>query len=508
MIATYKSLAKGPDTNRFKIRSSEVTFFALTLVIALATYSSLVLTSSLPLILITLPLVAYDRAFMFPLFTAIPLAQGAFITDEIDSDSMAESIALLTVMPLLMFDFLKLKSKIVPYRFVIWYVLFGMLVILGLIVYMQHPENRRLGESMHEPSYRLYVRITFKIIKITFYFIYLKVLINYSLQKNLRTLEYIRKIAPWIVFMLGVYLVLFGRSQSGAATGDTESLQLGDAHHGAFTSQLCAVGIYMYVTIFTKGEKWYNKLLAFISLAMMFIMIMQMGSRNGLVCFFLVSCLGLYINLKGKRIDYQFLVIGSFALIGVIGIIFSLNSPTIQRAIYMSTVEEGGNRWYYWEAGIEALKHYPILGMGGHEPASIAAVAKYGPGFIDSKVMHNSYLEMAVEYGIVGALFYIGFLGTVFIWSYRLFIFALKKNHLLLTAPSISFLILMFSALFVSRIWETAIWYNISLVYALCIQLLYVNWMKKKKRNVVTYSSMGNQIQDAQQKNVGGLRSV
>jgi hypothetical protein len=503
MIATYKSLAKGPDTNRLKLRSSQVTFFALTIIIALATYSSLVMTSSIPLIVITLPLVAYDRSFMFPLFTAIPLAQGAFITDEIDSDSMAESIALLTVMPLLMYDFLRLKSRIVPFRFVLWYVLFGMLVVLGLIVYLQHPENRRLGESMHEPSYRLYVRITFKIIKITFYFIYLKVLINYTVERNLRTLEYIRKIAPWIVFMLGIYLLLFGRSQSGAATGDTESLQLGDAHHGAFTSQLCAVGIYMYITIFTKGERFYNKILAAISLAFMFIMIMQMGSRNGLVCFFLVSCLGLYINLKGKRIDYQFLVIFSFVIVGVIGIIYSLNSPTIQRAIYMSTVEEGGNRWYYWEAGIEAIKHYPILGMGGHEPASIAAVAKYGPGFIDSKVMHNSYLEMGVEYGIVGAIFYIAFLGTVFTWSYRLFMFALKKNYILLTAPSVSFLILMFSALFVSRVWETAIWYNMSLVYALCIQLLYAEFMKRKKRNVVTYSSLGNQIQEAQKSVLG-----
>lgn len=479
------------DTNRINLKFSDVRFWGFTLLFTLALYASLLLTTATPLILITLPMVAYDRAFMFPIFMAIPLAQGAFITDQIDTDTLAESVALATVLPLLAYDIVSKKSKIVPYRFVIWYVLFFFFIILGQIVYWQHPFNLT-GLSSGQPTWKPIFRSTTRIIKVTFYFVYLKVLINYSFQDNMRTLEYSRKFTPFIVMALGIYLLTHGTVVAGANQGGGESLQLGDAHHGAFTSQLCSLGIYLYITIFKRKEKIWNRGTAAIGLLMMFIMIMQMGSRNGLVCFMLVSALGIYVNVKNKRIDYQFLISFVIAIVGIIGIIYSLNSPTIKRAIYMTEVEQGGNRWYYWEAGLTALEHYPILGMGGDESASIAAVTKYGPGFIDDKVMHNTYLEFAVEYGAVGFLFYITFLFYILMWSYRLFKFALQKNYPLLTGPSVSYLILMFSALFVSRIWETAIWYNQSLVFALSIQLIYNQYVGKKRIN--TYSGLRKQM--------------
>lgn len=481
------------DTNRVNLKFSDVRFWGLTMLFTIALYSSLLLTTATPLILITFPLVAYDRAFMFPIFMAIPLAQGAFITDQVDTDTMAESISLATVLPLLAYDVFTLKSKVVPYRFVVWYVLFVFFVLFGQIVYWQHPENLSLGLDDNAPTYKPVVRCVTRLIKIGFYFFYLKVLINYSVNDIMRTLEYSRKLTPFIVMALGVYLLLHGTAVSGANQGGGESLQLGDAHHGAFTSQLCSIGIYLYVTLFKEKEKIWNRVSALIALTMMFIIIMQMGSRNGLVCFALVSALGVYVNITNKRLDYQFLVAFVIAVIGIAGIIFSLNSPTVKRAIYMTEVEQGGNRWYYWEAGLTALSHYPFTGMGGDESASIAAVSKYGPGFIDDKVMHNSYLEFAVEYGYIGFLFYVSFLFYIFVWSYRLFRFALSKNYRLLTAPSVSFLILMFSALFVSRIWETAIWYNLSLVLALSYLLIYRMHVGRKKVN--TYSAFRHQVE-------------
>lgn len=494
MISSYNKGFRSVnlDSNRVNLKFSDVRFWGFTLLFTLALYASLLLTTATPLILITLPMVAYDRAFMFPIFMAIPLAQGAFITDQIDTDTLAESVALASVLPLLAYDIVSKKSKILPYRFVIWYVLFVFFILLGQIVYWQHPQNL-IGLSSGQPTWKPVFRSTTRIIKVVFYFVYLKVLINYSFQDNMRTLEYSRKFTPFIVMGLGIYLLTHGTAVAGANQGGGASLQLGDAHHGAFTSQLCSLGIYLYITLFKPKEKIWNKATAAIGLLMMFIMIMQMGSRNGLVCFMLVSALGIYVNVKNKRIDYQFLISFVIGIVGIAGIIFSLNSPTVKRAIYMTEVEQGGNRWYYWEAGLTALEHYPFLGMGGDESASIAAVSKYGPGFIDDKVMHNTYLEFAVEYGVVGFLFYVSFLFYILKWSYRLFKFALSKNYPLLTGPSVSYLILMFSALFVSRIWETAIWYNLSLVFALSFQMIYKHYIGRKPIN--TSSGFRRQLQ-------------
>lgn len=477
--------------NVFTIKASSIVFAGIIVLFSIALFSSLVLTTSTPLILITLPLVAYDRAFLFPIFMSIPLAQGAFITETVDVDTLAESVALASVCPLLLFDVLRVKSRTVPYRFVVFYIIFAFFVLLGLFVYYQHPENFKgmpAGTNHAKPILKSII----KIIKITFFFLYLKVLINYPVSTNIRTLEFSRKIAPFTVIMLGIYLLLYGRVQSGAAVAGQETLQMGDAHHGSFTSQLCSIGIFLYITLFKPKEKIWNKAIAVIAIIMMFIMIMQMGSRNGLVCFVLVSALGVYINIKNKRLDYQFMVLFVLGIVGAIGVVYSLSSPTIQRAIYMSTVEGGGNRWYYWDAGVSALTRNPFLGMGGDETASIAAVSKYAPGLLDDKVMHNSYLEMAVEYGLVGLVFYISFLSVILVWSYRLFNFALSKGDMLLTAPAVSYLILMFSALFVSRIWETAIWYNLTMVLALSIQLIYVKYTSRK--NINTYSAIQHQL--------------
>ncbi len=217
--------------------------------LCVALWTSLVMTTATPLIIITLPLILYDRAYFFPIFMAIPLAQGAFISGEIDTDSFAESIAIACVSPVLLFDVLSQKSKKVPFRFVVYFLLFGFFILLGIFVYYQHTTDNYRGLS-GAPTWKAIVRSIVKLFKITFFFIYLKVLINYSKETLIRTMDVSRKIAPFIVAILGVYLLLYGRIQSGAATQGTETLQMGDAHHGAFTSQLCSLGIFMFITMF------------------------------------------------------------------------------------------------------------------------------------------------------------------------------------------------------------------------------------------------------------------
>jgi O-antigen ligase len=149
----------------------------------------------------------------------------------------------------------------------------------------------------------------------------------------------------------------------------------------------------------------------------------------------------------------------------------------------MTEKRGGGDRVYYWQAGAKALWENPVFGMGGDESASQAAVAAFAPPGVQDQVMHNTYLEMAVEYGIFGGIFYIILAAFVLTWGYRLYKYALAKNELVIAAPAISYLLLMVAAVFVSAIWDTSIWYNLSMVLALAIQLVYDQYINKRKVN-------------------------
>ena len=196
--------------------------------------------------------------------------------------------------------------------------------------------------------------------------------------------------------------------------------------------------------------------------------------------------------MKRRSLDFQFIIVSIGVVAGIIAVILSLQSPTVQRAIYMTETEGGGDRVYYWQAGLKVIERYPLFGLGGDESASVGAVAHYSPVAVDDRVMHNTYLEMAVEYGLIAAVFYIIFVIFTLTWGYRLYKFALEKQDLLLAAPFISYFIIMFANLFVSNVWGTPSWYNMSLIFALGIQIIYPAYINRKRVN--TFSPVQYQL--------------
>ncbi|HEY2725659.1 MAG TPA: O-antigen ligase family protein, partial [Parafilimonas sp.] len=241
--------------------------------------------------------------------------------------------------------------------------------------------------------------------------------------------------------------------------------------------------IYCYITFFMQKTNLLTKGFALLGIAAVGVCIMEMGSRNGLVSFALVALIGFYINMRRK--SWGYIIMWSLAafLATVATAVISYNSPTIQRAIYMTEQQGGGDRVYYWEAGAQALQEHPLFGRGGDESASQAVVAEYAPAGTEDKVMHNTYLEMAVEYGLIGLLFYLTLLFFALKWGYRLYKLAIDTGNLLIAAPPISYLILMVAACFVSDVWDTSIWYNLSMIFALTIQLVYYPYINKKRVN-------------------------
>jgi O-antigen ligase len=469
------------------IKGSDLTFLAIMTIVSGVLFYCMAASSSMLMVAIAIPLCLYDRSYVFPMLLTIALCQGAFEAAEVTQSSatqstdFSETLIIAATAPMLLWDMGHNKiSRITPYRFIIFYVIFLYFVFQGCIIYYQYPGNYKMLILIHA-KWSPVLHSIMKSIKIVFYIFYLRVLINYPTEKNLKTLETTRRFVPFILIIMALNLLLNGRAQSGAGYQDT--LQLGDAHHGSFTAQLCAMSIYCYITFFMRKVSWAAKGLALLGIAAVGVCIMEMGSRNGLVSFALVALIGFYINMRHK--SWGYIIMWSLAafLATVATAVISYNSPTIQRAIYMTEQQGGGDRVYYWEAGAQALQEHPLFGRGGDESASQAVVAEYAPAGTEDKVMHNTYLEMAVEYGLVGLLFYLCLLFFALKWGYRLYKLAIDSGNLLIAAPPISYLVLMVAACFVSDVWDTSIWYNLSMIFALTIQLVYYPSINKRKVN-------------------------
>jgi hypothetical protein len=484
MYADYINKLQKPSG--IHIGSKELIFFTILCTIGIVFYLSLYNQTPTPLVILTVPLALYHRAFIFPMLMAITLSQGAYsdATSGVGTAdaSFAESSTIMALAPILAYDLLTKKSKMVPYRFAIIYLFFFIFIYIGLFVYFQHPENYAALPGATS-RYAVIPHGIMKSIKVVFYLFFLRVLINYPVSTNYSIVEYTRRCTPFIILPLGVYLLTNGRVQNGA--GYTGSLQLGDAHHGAFTSQLCALAIYLYITLFSRkpGIDWFTRLFSLGSIVMVGIMIMMMGSRNGLLSFFIVTCLGVWIHLQRRSIDFGFIVFLVCFVGAIVTVALSWQSPTVQRAIYMTDQAGGGDRTYYWAAGLDALKTSPVFGMGGDETASISAVARNAPSMVADRVMHNTYLEVAVEYGVIALVLYLVLVWCILKWSWRLYKLALDRNDMQLAGPGLSYLIMMIAAIFISDIWDSSIWYTQSVILAHAIQLLYPQYINKRRVN-------------------------
>src|SRR5690349_2611160 len=118
------------------IDGKELLFFGILCAIGLTLYISLYNQTPTPLVALAVPLILYDRAFVYPMFYVIAMSQGAYsdATSGVGTAdaSFAESQTIMAVAPILAYDLLTQKSKMVPYRISIIYVLFVVFIYIGM----------------------------------------------------------------------------------------------------------------------------------------------------------------------------------------------------------------------------------------------------------------------------------------------------------------------------------------------------------------------------------------
>src|SRR6266487_6985432 len=100
-----------------------------------------------------------------------------------------------------------------------------------------------------------------KVIKIAFFFIYLKVFINGDKELLYRALTLLKDMAPYLIMLVFLNMVMFG-----VVSAKFETLHFGESHHGDFSANMNALGVYLYIGIFEEKTSWFKRLISFAGL--------------------------------------------------------------------------------------------------------------------------------------------------------------------------------------------------------------------------------------------------
>jgi O-antigen ligase len=161
------------------------------------------------------------------------------------------------------------------------------------------------------------------------------------------------------------------------------------------------------------------KLLALYGSGVCYLGVLLSASRGGFV-----SCAASFIVFLGlsllalRRTGKQlFLKIGGVglaaaALIFVIGDLYSNKLLYLNDRVWTSDGQANDNRFDLWKAAVEQFKLEPVVGTGSGTYLFYGRQFRSDRTGSDPVVVHNDYLHLLAEYGIVGAAGFLFFFGA------------------------------------------------------------------------------------------------
>lgn len=452
----------------FQISGKQIKFWLGIFFFLVSVAVSTILGSGIPLLIVTIPMILFNRDYMLPLLLIIPIVEGALTTNSlvtttkdagVSQSSMAESIAIALLTPIIIYDLIQKAKKKVPFKLTLLFIWLGVIVAIGYIVLLMHPQIPQIASPA-------WVRVVLKLVKIFFFWLLLKWSINYFKPKFLNTLNLLKTLAPFILLIVAIYIIV------NPGVGRFDMSVFGMAHHGIMGGNLSTLLPFSFIIFFDRKKNFLLKVIALISIVGTLYVVMQIGSKNGFLCFFLMVAACAYLTLWNRSTDLKTAMI----ILGIVGAGVALyllqDSATIQRALFQE--QQGGiaglstGRTDFWYSGIEAIAHQPLLGFGGDETASVYAVTLYAPE-VSGHIMHNTILEFLVEYGLLGTIFYLMFIWAVFYRGYQNLKYAIRTNQLILAVPTLAYYVSQFAGLFTSRVWDSTLWYNSILIFTISI---------------------------------------
>lgn len=163
-------------------------------------------------------------------------------------------------------------------------------------------------------------------------------------------------------------------------------------------------------------------------LALMVVALVLTHSRMGNSAFFaslgIAALIGLVLYRKHKRNSSLIILFGSLILIDsfILGAWFGLDKLASRLEQTDITREE---RAYVFPDALEILKDHPVSGIGGGAFGTIFEQYKSDKVFYDYQHAHNDFLQIAIEYGLVGLLLF----GLIVVIAFRAAIRAQLLRH-------------------------------------------------------------------------------
>lgn len=441
---------------------------------------SFVISSPYPFILVSAMLAFAFPISCLPIVLITPVVEG-YLNLNSTSEFPVEIFIVILLFPVILWNSI-LKRPVLPRKGLLFFIGFCLIIILGSYVASVQTYYHISSDDIILNNLILFSRIVFCLC-LSYFLVSLK-------QKGLSDgLQIVAKLSPWLMAALVIYFIAKGQ-QKGNVYG---YINVENIKHGSFSATVVAFSVFIFYNIF-KGKKWWVKILNVGVLFLMGYMIFQMGSKNGLVTLiFMIGLCVIYFFVRGNSIRFfaiSFVIIigSSFVLANV------MDTPVIQRilkantssGVDLNTLSTG--RTGLWASGIRAF--FSEGGIMGYGSSSLASkwVSGASSSNGESNVFHNTPLEFAVQYGILGLLLYIGLVYTLiryFLMAYRY----TKVNAMpvLFLIPFLCCFSLLFSGQFLSWQWDSYWWYQISAIFAI-VKLFGLKNIRTKVFEKINYS--------------------
>lgn len=443
------------------IDNSKILLFSVAVGIALLTKNAYI-----PFVVFT-GLFMIDRRFFVSSILITPIVETVLIVAEGFTLTKLQAIFFIFIFSVELlrrnrFSIDKRSRYLVMYFFVALFGLVNAFLFGEFWVLISWNYNQVIRES--------FISVFPKIIFTLVMYIYIKDKGKSFLIENLKLAT---KVIPLSLIIVSIYFITIGSTSTDWWNVVTR-LTFQGTDPNEFSAIFLTLGVFsIYSVFFSKSRVW--TLIGVLSSLMVAYSVFLTLSRGGiLTLMFCIVLVLVFFSKRNMRRSLTIVLIGLILLgILVMGGFLDLN-PVYERFFGkhvrgdVSSLTAGRTAWI--ESALNSIAERPFLGFGGSRYAS-RWVNYQNTG--RNAAMHSIYLEILIQYGIIGLLVFLAIFIRVFKDMLAFFEQRSLKNQedSILLIPYLSLSLMLFAGLALSWEWRELLWYLIALCMATAVHL-------------------------------------
>jgi len=302
-------------------------------------------------------------------------------------------------------DSVKRKSHL---TLLLWvYIAYGVISLLIGLFYQNHELNRTIGDFRRFFYYPLAFFLGWNII---------------SNKKNILKLEKIIVLAPFVIMAFAALRLATGQTWAPEIHARPEDFRAMPYFDG-----IALIFVFSYlIALFFARKKWklYQMIIAFL----IPIFILLSGFRLLWALFFLSVMIVLWFSFKQKEKKKYIRILVYLFLIILVSIVLLRTTGGKYYEMFETKIvnrilryEHSSERWRYpaWKSALDKFSSSPLLGTGLGDEPTFWAVNSAGQWMKITRTLHNAFLEILYQTGIIGALLILWILAKYSITIYK-----------------------------------------------------------------------------------------